>query len=76
MDSGWYPYEIDYSVKKERVERYFVLNIRVNSPIEASFFGTTAEKTGIPQKPENDQDGQQEERLKEVIRLLKEKYGN
>ena len=76
VDSGWYPYEIDYSVKKERVERYFVLNIRVNPPIETSFFRTTTEKTGIPQKPENDQDGQQEERLKEVIRLLKEKYGN
>ena len=76
VDSGWYPYEIDYSVEKERVERYFVLNIRVNPPIEASFFETTTEKTGIPQKPENDQDGQQEERLREVIRVLKEKYGN
>jgi len=76
VDSGWYPYEIDYSVEKERVERYFVLNIRVNPPIETSFFRTTAEKTGIPQKPDNDQDSQQEERLKEVIRLLKEKYGN
>lgn len=76
VDSGWYPYEIDYSVEKERVERYFVLNIRVNPPIETSFFRTTTEKTGIPQKPDNDQDSQQEERLKEVIRLLKEKYGN
>jgi len=76
VDSGWYPYEIDYSVEKERVERYFVLNMRINPPIEASFFRTTTEKTGIPQKPENDQDGQQEERLKEVIRVLKEKYGN
>jgi len=76
VDSGWYPYEIDYSVEKERVERYFVLNIVVNPPIEASFFRITTEKTRIPQKPENDQDVQQEERLKEVIRLLKEKYGN
>ncbi len=76
VDSGWYPYEIDYSVEKKRVEHYFVLNIRVNPPIEASFFKTTTEKTGTPQKPENDQDGQQEERLREVIRLLKEKYGN
>ncbi len=76
VDSGWYPYEIDYSVEKERVERYFVLNIRVNPPIEASFFRFTAKKPRIPQRPENDQDGQQEERLREVIKVLKEKYGN
>ncbi|MCJ7685615.1 MAG: 1-acyl-sn-glycerol-3-phosphate acyltransferase, partial [Desulfobacteraceae bacterium] len=76
VDSGWYPYEIGYSVETGRAERYFVLNIVVNPPIEASFFRITTEKTGIPQKPENDRDGQQEERLKEVIRVLKEKYGN
>jgi len=76
VDSGWYPYEIEYSVETERVERYFVLNIRVNPPIEASFFRVTTEKAGIPQRPENDRDGQQEERLREVIRLLKDKYGN
>ena len=76
VDSGWYPYEIDYSVETERVERYFVLSIIVNPTIKTSFFRITTEKTGIPQKPENDQDVQQEDRLKEVIRLLKEKYGN
>jgi len=76
VDSGWYPYEIDYSIEKGRVEHYFVLNIRVNPPIEASFFTTTTEKMGIPQRPENDKDGQEEERLREVIRVLKEKYRN
>ncbi len=76
VDSGWYPYEIDYSVEKERVERYFVLNISVNPPIAASFFRFKTERTAIPQRSENDQDGQQDERLKEVIRVLKEKYGN
>ena len=76
VDSGWYPYEIDYSVKTDRVERYFVLSIIVNPTIETSFFRITTEKTRIPQKPENDRDRQQEERLKEVIKVLKEKYGN
>ena len=76
VDSGWYPYEIGYSVETERAERYFVLNIRVNPPIETSFFRTATEKTGIPQTSENDRDGQQEERLREVIKALKEKYGN
>jgi len=76
VDSGWYPYEIDYSVENERVERYFVLNISVNPPIEDFFFRNATERIGIPQRPANDQHGQQDERLKEVIRVLKEKYGN
>ena len=76
VDSGWYPYEIDYSVETERVERYFVLSIIINPTIETSFFRITTERTKIPQQPENDQDVQQEERLKEVIKALKEKYGN
>ena len=76
VDSGWYPYEIGYFVETERAARYFVLNITVNSPIEASFFRIITEKTRIPQKSENDRGGQQEERLREVIKVLKEKYGN
>ena len=76
VDSGWYPYEIGYSVETERAERYFVLNIRVNPPIDASFFRVTAERTGIPRRPENNRDKQQEERMKEIIKVLKEKYGN
>jgi len=63
-------------VETERAERYFVLNIRVNPPIDASFFRLTAERTGIPRRPENNRDKQQEERMREVIKVLKEKYGN
>ena len=75
VDSGWYPYAIDYFVKNERTERYFVLNLRVNPPIETSFFESRTEKAGVPQTSGTDREEQEEERLKEVIRLLKEKYG-
>ena len=75
VDSGWYPYEIDYSVGNERTDRYSVLDLQVNTPIETSFFEGRGEKTGISPKRQDNGDAQ-EERLREVIKVLKDKYGD
>ncbi len=76
VTSGWYPYTIDYSAGKDQAERYFLLNLRVNPPIETSFFKAAAEKAGVVPTPEPVGGGKEEDRLDEVIRILKEKYGN
>ena len=75
VDSGWYPYRIDYTAGKEQAERYFVLNIRVNPSIKASFFEAPADRVSFPGKTEDTLDEKEEERLKEAIRQLKEKHG-
>jgi len=75
VDSGWYPYRIDYTQGEEQAERYFVLNIRVNPSIKASFFEAPADRVSFPGKTEDVLDEKEEERLKEAIRQLKEKHG-
>ena len=74
VDSGWYPYEIDYLLDKTRSERYLALSISVNVPVKESFFKEPEEGGRALEKPAGE--GEEEERLKEVIRLLKEKYGD
>jgi hypothetical protein len=76
VNSGWYPYTIDYASGEDQADRYFLLNLRVNPPIDTSFFETASEDAGALQKPVSEGDGKGEERLDEVIRVLKEKYGN
>ena len=76
LDSGWYPYEIGYTIEKEKMERYFVLDLNVNPTIETAFFEIPEKKTGTPQMPGSHQDGEEDARLEEIIKVLKEKYGN
>ncbi|MBW1732964.1 MAG: 1-acyl-sn-glycerol-3-phosphate acyltransferase [Deltaproteobacteria bacterium] len=76
VGSGWYPYEIDYSMGEEGLERYLVLTIKVNVPMETSFFNAVKEQVRVPPKSGSDQHIKEEERLDEIIRVLKEKYGN
>ncbi len=61
---GWYPYEIAIFAGEDLEERYFVTDLQANIPVDPSFF----ERREEHQKPPD------EERLREVIDLLKEKY--
>jgi hypothetical protein len=72
--SGWYPYRVDYAVEGEATQRFFLLNLRVNPPLQASFFETASEKTGLSAEAETPIEQKEEERLKEAIRALEEKY--
>jgi hypothetical protein len=74
LAEGWYPYQITYSVGEDILERYSVIDLQVNVPIEPSVF----EDRGAGARPVRDfeysQDEANEKRLRDIIRLLKEKY--
>jgi len=38
LPTGWYPFQIDYSMGTERMERCFVLDLQVNAPVDVSIF--------------------------------------
>ena len=61
---GWYPYEIAIFAGEDLEERYFVTDLQANIPVDSSFF----ERHKEHQKPPD------EDRLREIIDLLKEKY--
>ena len=61
---GWYPYEIAVFSGEALEERYFVIDLKANIPVDPSFF----EHNEDHQPPPDD------ERLREVIDLLKKKY--
>ena len=74
LAEGWYPHEITYSVGEEILERYSIIDLQVNVPIEQAVF----EDRGAGARPlrdfEYNQDEADENRLRDIIRLLKEKY--
>ena len=61
---GWYPYEIAIFAGEDLEERYFVTDLKANIPVDSSFFERREEHKKRPD----------EDRLREVIDLLKEKY--
>jgi hypothetical protein len=61
---GWYPYEIAIFAGEDLEERYFVTDLQANIPVDSSFF----ERHKEHKKPPD------EDRLREIIDLLKEKY--
>ena len=71
---GWYPYEITYSLDQRILERYLVVDLQVNRPIEPSFFTRPLERPEKAAEPEDTRAVSEEDRLEEVIRLLEEKY--
>jgi hypothetical protein len=74
LTQGWYPYEISYVAGKEVGARYGILDLQINVPVETSEYKTGGEETVSPQGPGSEQEPLEEERLREIIRLLKEKY--
>ena len=61
---GWYPYEIAIFAGEDLDERYFVTDLQANIPVDSSLF----ERREEHKKPPD------EDRLREIIDLLKEKY--
>jgi hypothetical protein len=61
---GWYPYEISLFAGEDLEERYFVTDLQANIPVDSSFF----------ERREEHQKSTDEDRLREVIDFLKEKY--
>lgn len=74
LAEGWYPYQISYSAGEDILERYSVIGLQINVPIEQAVF----EDRGAGARPVKDfeysQDENDESRLRDIIRLLKEKY--
>jgi hypothetical protein len=74
LAEGWYPYRITYSVGEEILERYSVIDLKVNLPIEPSFFVDRGAGARPVKDFEYSHDEANEDRLRDVIRLLQEKY--
>ncbi len=75
IDKGWYPYEIDYSGGNEILEQYLVLSMKVNVATASSLSRISVEKIGPFHRAEIDrEDTLRQEHLREIIRILKEKY--
>jgi len=70
---GWYPHEIIYSAG-ERLEKSVILDVQVNTPVDQPLSEIMMERA-MPGKMDHIQDiPEEDERLKETIELLKEKY--
>jgi len=75
LAEGWYPYEISYVAGEKFVERYSVLTLNVNEPIEYPLARMPRENPG--RRVEDIQWGSgtvEEEHLREIIEVLKAKY--
>ena len=76
IGKGWYPYEITYSLDDESLERYSIVDFEVNTPIDPPLSEITYQKPVFPPDLENPEglNGEDDERLREMIELLKDKY--
>ncbi len=73
--NGWYPHEITYSADKEVLERYVILDLQVNTPVEQPLTEISIERSIPSRGLDVSQDVyEKEERLREIIELFKEKY--
>lgn len=75
LAGGWYPYEIVYLLGEEIIERYRIISVEVNVPIKFQPLKTIEQRPHVyPQDLTNGKDVREEERLREIIRLLEDKY--
>ncbi len=74
LAKGWYPYEITYFAGEEIVERYVILDLQVNIPIERPLSKIQKESPFFPQGFESSQETSDKKHVEETIELLKEKY--
>jgi hypothetical protein len=75
LGKGLYPYEITYSWEDGSLERYSIVDLQVNTSIEPPLSAITFQKAP-PSRDLGDAENLngEDERLREMIRLLKDKY--
>ena len=73
-DEGWYPYRITYSAGEQLLELYLANNLQVNIPIEGSPSKIPLHGPNLLKGSLNEQSTSDEERFRDIIRILKEKY--
>ncbi len=75
LEEGWYAYKIVCRWGKEITERYRILSVEVNVPIKFSPLKIIEQRPqAFPQDHKNGKNLHEEERLREIIRLLEDKY--
>jgi len=75
LAGGWYSYKIVYRLGEEIIEHYRILSVEVNVPIKFSPLKIIEQRPPVyPQDLKNGEDVREEERLREIIRLLEDKY--
>ena len=75
LAGGWYSYEIVCRWGEKIIERYRILSVEVNVPIKFSPLKIIEQRPYVyPQDLKNGKDVREEERLREIIRLLEDKY--
>jgi hypothetical protein len=74
VDGGWYPHEVTLYAGENFEEQCIVTELEVNPPIGISFFEDHKERIRTPTESKTSHEAPEEERLKQVIELLKEKY--
>ena len=73
-DAGWYPYEIEYTLKDAPTEVYHILNLTANAPIQASFFERKVERPAARPGPPVNQGNPEDQRLRKIMQNLGKKY--
>lgn len=74
INRGWYPFEILYTMDETTTVQYIVQEIEVNTPINRLLKEITTQFAPEELIPDELPAAQKDQRLKEIIELLKEKY--
>ncbi len=74
INKGWYPFEILYTIDETASAQYIVQEIEVNTPINRLLREITTQFAPEELIPDELPTAQEDQRLKEIIELLKEKY--
>ena len=70
VEQGWYPFEILCSSTRGWSERYWIVSIKVNVPVQPSLFLQAQEEVHPAESPAK------EEKINEIIKTFEEKYGH
>ncbi len=74
LGKGWYPFLISYTSGQDIGRRYSIIDLQINVPIEYPLLEIPVE-TALPyQSIEKEPAPPEDERLRDIIRMLKEKY--
>jgi len=74
LGKGFYPFEIVYSDSGEFIERYTVVDLKVNTPVDQPLSEIVIKRPPPDEVIETHIETPDDKRLKEVIDLLREKY--